>query len=49
MTPDSPCGNCGHALKWHNPCSKCRQTVSLDPKAHPDSRCQGFVPKGSKR
>jgi hypothetical protein len=24
MTPDSPCGSCRHALKFHNPCSKCR-------------------------
>lgn len=24
MTPDSACGNCRHALKYHNPCSKCR-------------------------
>lgn len=23
MTPDSSCGNCRHALKFHNPCSKC--------------------------
>lgn len=23
MTPDSACGNCRHALKFHNPCSKC--------------------------
>jgi hypothetical protein len=23
MTPDSPCGSCRHALKFHNPCSKC--------------------------
>lgn len=23
MTPDSPCGTCKHAFKWHNPCSKC--------------------------
>lgn len=24
MTPDSSCGSCRHALKWHNPCSKCQ-------------------------
>jgi hypothetical protein len=23
MQPDSTCGECRHALKWHNPCSKC--------------------------
>lgn len=48
MTPDSPCGRCGHALKWHNPCSKCHAVKSLDGKSTPESRCQGFTTKGGR-
>ncbi len=31
MTPDTSCGNCGHAMKWHHPCSKCNCNV-FEPK-----------------
>lgn len=41
---DDPCASCGHARKWHDPCSRCACPgfdADWEPDAEPEPAGQG--------